>query len=381
MSICFPEEKDLNTGPRYSLNTVYLYFKYCNLKCRHCWINPPYSDQVTVKEDEAPLDQIISGLQECRQLGMRSVKLTGGEPFTRSDIFRLLDYLKKNKIRNFIETNAALIREKEAKALKEAGAHQVAVSLDGPTAQVHESLRGVRGSFKDTLNGLGHLKSQGLNVQIITSLWQGNKEHIKSTIVLAKALGAGSVKINPINSISRASVMHDNNEALGVKETIDFYRDLLQELKAEPVIRVIFDIPPAFKPIINMRLESSGTCGIFGILGILGDGRISICGIGSSADTLVLGRIGKDSIKDIWENHPVLKEIRDGVPAKMEGICGNCMFKYYCLGKCRAEAYYTDGSLLAPLSFCQAAYEQGLFPVSRIIDSEESKTVKTGSGC
>jgi SynChlorMet cassette radical SAM/SPASM protein ScmF len=372
MSICFLEELEPKSAiPQsngYSLATVYLYFQYCNLKCRHCWINPPYSEEITVKENEIGLKELISALEECRALGMRSIKLTGGEPFTRSDIFEFLDYLKLNKINITMETNGTLIGEKEAEALKQAGASHVAVSLDGPTAQIHESLRGVVGSFEKALNGIKHLKNQGLNIQVIISLWRQNKEHIKSTIVLANALGVNSVKINPINNISRADKMMQDKETLGVKEIIGFSHSLKEELKREPAMNVIFDIPPAFSPIVNMRLENLSTCGILGILGILGDGRISICGIGSTTETLCLGRAGKDKIKEIWENHPVLKEIREGVPEKMQGICASCIFKNYCLGKCRAEAYYTSGSLLAPLSFCQVAYEEGLFPASRIME-------------
>jgi SynChlorMet cassette radical SAM/SPASM protein ScmF len=370
MSICFLEESEVQTtaANKYTLGTVYLYFQYCNLKCRHCWINPPYSDEITVKEDEISLAQLIAALEECRQIGMRAIKLTGGEPFTRKDIFELLKYLKENKISITMETNGTLIREKEAKALKEAGVGHVAVSLDGPTAEIHEALRGVPGSFNAALEGIQYLKKEGLNIQVIAALWQGNKEYLKATLVLAKALGANSVKINPLNNISRAERMKQNRETLSVREVIEFHRQLKEELKAEPPITLFFDIPPVFFSIENMRLTGScGTCGIFGILGILGDGRISICGIGSSTETLILGRVGKDNIKEIWESHPVLKEIREGVPKKMRGICGTCMFMHYCLGKCRAEAYYESGSLLAPFSFCQIAYAEGLFPVSRMI--------------
>ena len=353
--------------PLFTLATVYLYFKYCNLRCRHCWINPPYSPTQTLKEDELSMSAIISALDECRELGMRSIKITGGEPFAREDIFELLEYLKKNGIRVNVETNAVLIRQKEAKALKEAGVWQVAVSLDGPDARTHESLREVGGSFDDALEGIGALKKEGLNIQIITCLWKGNRDRIKDTIVLAASLGASSVKINPIHAIARAGSMERSDETLSVKETIDFYNYLTEELKEERFVKVIFDIPPAFRPIKEAARERFGSCGIFNILGLLGDGRISICGIGSVADALVLGRIGEDRIKDIWHNNSVLKGIRADVPSRLEGVCGRCIFKNYCLGKCRANAYYLGGSIRAPLGFCQTAYEEGLFPKSKMV--------------
>ena len=351
-----------------SLSTVYIYFKYCNMRCRHCWINPPYSDKPAIKNDEVSIDEIISALEECRKLGMRSVKLTGGEPFTRKDIFTLLDYLKKNEIKITLETNGTLIKEREAKALKDAGVWHTGVSLDGPNDEIHSSLRGVGGSFDDAIRGIKALRKEGLNVQVITSLWKGNKAHIKSTIIMAKALGASSVKINPINYIERGAKLRQDGEVLSVKETIEFYHELSTETEKKGIGGVLFDIPPAFQPVKAMRFERLNTCGIFNILGILGDGSISICGIGSSRDTLVLGRITKDRIEDIWCSNAILKEIRECVPSKLEGICGRCIMKKYCLGKCRAEAYYAEGSLLAPLGFCQTAYEEGLFPKSRMIN-------------
>ena len=310
---------------------------------------------------------IIAALEECRELGLKSVKITGGEPFTREDIFELLEYLKKSDIKINMETNAVMIRHREAKALKEALVWQVAVSLDGPDARVHESLRGVEGSFDDALKGVNALVKEGLNLPIITCLWKGNSSQIKDTVALAASLGASSIKINPIHAIARAGSMERSEETLSVKETIDFYHRLTGELKEEKRIKVIFDIPPAFCPMKEISREHIGSCGIFNILGLLGDGKISICGIGSVADALVLGRIGEDRIKDIWHNNKVLKDIRADVPSRMEGICGRCIFKNYCLGKCRAHAYYMRGSVRAPFGFCQTAYEEGLFPKSRMI--------------
>jgi len=355
--------------PEYSLNTVYLYFsQYCNLKCRHCWIDPKFSTEKTAKADEADVKTIISALEECRKLGMSSLKVTGGEPFLREDIFELLTYCKNNKISVNFESNGTLITSREAMALKEANVDGVSVSLDGPNTYVHTLLRKIDGSFEKAVEGIKALKNQDINVQVIISLWRKNKDYIKPTIDLARSLGVDSVKINVISCVARADKLSQDKEVLSVKEVIDFDRELKAELEKEPPFSVFFDIPPAFKPVENGKIGDMNCCGIMGILGILGDGRISICGIGNIKDSLVLGRIGQDSIEDIWNNHPVLLEIRENVPKNLQGVCGKCILRFYCLGKCRAEAYYNRGSLLAALSFCQKAYDEGLFPASRLQD-------------
>ncbi|MDP2939676.1 MAG: radical SAM protein [Candidatus Omnitrophota bacterium] len=356
------------TKTKFSLNCVYLYFsKYCNLRCRHCWIDPEFSTDRTPKDNELDVKSLFLALDECQKLGMNSVKITGGEPFLRADIFELLDYIKDRNLNVTFETNATLIKQKEARALKQVKVSQVAVSIDGPNARIHELLRGIKGSFAEAIEGIKFLKEHNLNVQLIISLWRQNKDYLKSVIELSRSLGVNSVKINIISCIARADKMLKDQEVLSVKEVIDCYKQLMQQLQKEPAFAVHFDIPPAFQPLKNGRLRDLYNCSILNILGILADGRLSICGIGDSLDTLVLGKVGQDSIKDIWCNHPILEDIRKNVPYNLKGVCGKCILRYYCLGKCRAEAFYAKGSFVAPFSFCQQAYEQGLFPISRLI--------------
>ena len=63
-----------------TLRTIYFYLTDgCNLRCRHCWIDPMYRN----KEDGhsfLPFDLFVSIIKEAKELGLKGVKLTGGEP-------------------------------------------------------------------------------------------------------------------------------------------------------------------------------------------------------------------------------------------------------------------------------------------------------------
>jgi len=343
----------------FPLNTIYLYFtKYCNLNCRHCWIDPVY--QKTETESERPKDvdlkYIFKALKEAKELGLKSVKITGGEPFIRGDIIDLLKWLKRNNLKITIETNGTLIEEKEAKAIKEANVSHIAVALDGPDKETHERLRGVSGSFEKAIEGIKLIRKNNLEIriQVICCLWRGNIDKIKKMINFAQELGANSIKFNPVQHIARADKMEKKGDLLTIGEILKVHKKIqkFQDKK----FRIIFDIPPAFKPLKNLP-QDINTCGIKTLLGILGDGTISICGIGQTVKDLVMGNIRNTKIRDVWENNKILKMIREDIPEKLEGVCGICILKKLCLGKCRAEAYWTGGSLLAPLSFCQQAYE------------------------
>jgi SynChlorMet cassette radical SAM/SPASM protein ScmF len=126
----------------------------------------------------------------------------------------------------------------------------------------------------------------------------------------------------------------------------------------------------AFRPLHRMFGDNAvgcGLCGIFGIIGVLGSGRYSICGIGETTPELIFGHAATDKLKDIWQNNAVLKAIREGLPSKLEGLCGRCLMKNRCLGNCIAQNYYSNQNLFAPYWYCQQAEAKGLFPQSRLV--------------
>ncbi|HNX51405.1 MAG TPA: radical SAM protein, partial [Thermoanaerobaculaceae bacterium] len=62
------------------LHTIYFYVTgSCNLRCRHCWIDPVTESQRSTLH--LPWRELKPIFEEARALGLSSVKLTGGEPF------------------------------------------------------------------------------------------------------------------------------------------------------------------------------------------------------------------------------------------------------------------------------------------------------------
>ncbi|MHB1356037.1 MAG: hypothetical protein ACYCZF_08680, partial [Anaerolineae bacterium] len=119
--------------------------------------------------------------------------------------------------------------------------------------------------------------------------------------------------------------------------------------------------------------DGCGACGIFGILGVIASGHYALCGIGEKVPELVFGKVGKDQLATIWSDHAILKTLREGLPGRLEGICGRCLMKDRCLGSCVAQNFYNKHSLLAPYWFCEQAEKAGLFPTSRL----DTKTMRS----
>jgi SynChlorMet cassette radical SAM/SPASM protein ScmF len=134
-------------------------------------------------------------------------------------------------------------------------------------------------------------------------------------------------------------------------------------------IKLFYSHPMAFRPLHRMFGDNAvgcGLCGIFSIIGVLGSGKYSICGIGETTPELIFGHAATDKLKEIWENNAMLKAIREGLPSKLEGICSRCLMKNRCLGNCIAQNYYSNKNLFAPYWYCEQAEKMGLFPKSRL---------------
>jgi SynChlorMet cassette radical SAM/SPASM protein ScmF len=347
------------------LNTLYFYLtSYCNLRCFHCWIAPEYVNKDEIPE-EIPFAILKNITDQALPLGLKGIKITGGEPFLSRNMPDLIKYAFSKHLTTDIETNGTLIDDEKASFLRENGVGQVAVSLDGPNEEVHEKVRGKEGCFRKTIAGIRLLKKHNLNVQVIMCLYKGNIDYVEETINLAEHYAVNSFKINPISSIGRGQSLKKVKMTLAVADCIGLNKKIDEEIQPRYKIRIILDIPPAFSPLKNIR-KKGGRCGIKGILGILSDGRVSICGIAETLPSLILGDLKNEPLEGIWKGNRILRNIREDLPAKLEGICGRCIFKAYCLGKCRADAYYENNNLFSPFSFCEDAFSSGLFPKERI---------------
>jgi SynChlorMet cassette radical SAM/SPASM protein ScmF len=161
--------------------------------------------------------------------------------------------------------------------------------------------------------------------------------------------------------------MHQAGETLGIRELIDLGRWVDSRLAQFANVRLFYGHPAAFRTLGRMfGRDGCGTCGIKGILGVLADGSYALCGIGETVPEMVFGHASTDRLSDVWVGRPVLREIREGMPRRLEGVCGECLMKGICLGNCIAQNYYRSSNLWAPFWFCEEARREGLFPEARL---------------
>ena len=338
----------------------------CNLACRHCWLSPRL-DPIGSRYPVLAVDRFLSAITEAKSLGLKTVKLTGGEPLLHPAFLNLLDIVYREGHNVVIETNGVLITPQIASAIATFSQRFVSVSLDGTNAETHEWVRGVKGCFEQALRGIRYLIEAGIRPQIIMSLMRVNVKQIDDMINLAEEMGAASVKFNVVQPIVHGEQLLKTEEILKVEELVQFGQYVYLELAPTTDLKLFFDLPLAFRPLSSMANgDGCGVCSIFNILGILPTGHYALCGIGKHIPEMVFGEVGLDALTDVWLSHPMLENIRANIPKHLTGICAACLLRTQCLGSCIAQNYYRSEKTTAPYWFCQDAYELGLFPVSRL---------------
>jgi SynChlorMet cassette radical SAM/SPASM protein ScmF len=348
----------------FPLTSLYLYLsERCNLRCRHCWVAPRAPE-----EDERSIDLTIlmKTIVAAKELGLGTVKLTGGEPFLRKDIVELMRFLHGEGLAIDIESNGTMIDRDMARIIKECEVRQVSISLDSSQAALHDKLRGVEGCHGKTIAALYCLREQKISTQVIMSLYKENIPEIEPLAAICDDLEVPSFKINPVMPTGRGEKVFQSRENVDIEELIRIDRWVEADLRSKFKTEVYFCMPIGLKSLAAVTSNPLYECHILNILGILADGTISLCGIGQTKTDLSMGNIAMDGITEIWHHHPLLKKLRKETPSQLSGICGRCIFKFRCLGSCRACAYAASGDLRSPFFMCDEAYKKNIFPASRV---------------
>src|SRR5688572_32217081 len=103
----------------------------CNFRCVYCMPREVFD----AGHEFLPQSAILSFEEIARlarifvDLGVRKIRLTGGEPLVRKQLHRLVGMLAALPVEITLTTNGSLLA-RQAKALKQAGLHRVTVSLD-----------------------------------------------------------------------------------------------------------------------------------------------------------------------------------------------------------------------------------------------------------
>lgn len=327
----------MTTGKAFEFFVQWHLTERCNLRCRHCYQKGSRVKELSLDQIEAVIAEIaetIEAWSEAYGIPFRlSYNVTGGEPFLRSDLHKILESIISRKGDFFVLTNGILVTEDLARKIGAIGVKGVQVSLEGPE-KIHDAIRG-KGSFTRALQGVRSLAGAGIPVTLNTTLSRINVEYGMDLIQVARDCGAGRLGFARLVPAGRGAELSDQMlDPTSLKsiysKLLSFQPEDVEIVIGDPIASFMQQDDGAGEDISNLAI-SGCAAGVSGLT-LLSDGTIAPC----RRLPIPIGNVLQDSLREIWAVSPVLNRLRDRNAYK--GRCGRCRRWHVCRG-CRAIAY------------------------------------------
>jgi AdoMet-dependent heme synthase len=308
----------------------------CNLRCRHCYQEGALEQEMSAALISSAINEIAQMFKDWHEAYdlefAPSFNVTGGEPFLRPDFFAILEEMLAAGFDCYVLSNGTIINQERAQTLADLGVGGVQVSLEGP-AGIHDAIRG-RGTFKASLEGVKHLLAAGVKVSLNATLSRANADAFIDLAKIAASLGVARLGYSRLVPSGQGQAMLA--QMLEPQEVKTLYEKICSlDLKG---LEIATGDPMAAQ--LSLAREGddlgdipAGGCaaGVAGLT-IQADGTITPC----RRLPIPLGRVGEDSLREIWAASPVLEQLRDR--SRYRGNCATCKRWSACRG-CRAIAY------------------------------------------
>lgn len=336
----------------------------CDLVCAHCRAcATPHRDEaeLSTHEGKALLDRFAA-------MHVPLVVLTGGDPAKRPDLAELVAHGTRIGLTMTVTpSGTTLLTRARLVELRDAGIVRLAVSMDGPDAEIHDAFRGVRGSFAETMRILSEARDLGIPMQINTSVGPHNAKGLAAMAAVVGSVGAVLWSVFFVVPTGRAGA----SLLLGPKRVESLMVELAAIARDAP-----FDVKttaaPHYRRVLLQERARTSRIGVLQDIdehGVVGGPRGISDGVGflfvshrgdiypSGFLPIETGNVRRDDVVDVYRHHPTFVRLRD--VSALGGKCGVCPFKHVCGGS-RARAFATSGDLMAEDPLC--AYVPKGFP-------------------
>ncbi|MCS7260398.1 MAG: radical SAM protein [Anaerolineae bacterium] len=329
----------------------------CNLRCRYCF----YADEMTALSD-LPTERWLRFFEEAGAAAVQRVCLSGGEVFTRPDLFTLIDGIIANRMRYTLLTNGTLITERTiaqfAVGKRRLRLDSIQVSIDGSCAAVHDRSR-PPASFERALHALRLLKANDFPVTARVTINRHNVDDLEAIArLLLEDIRLPGFSTNEVEQMGTArcygqDVVLTEAERRRAMET-------LTRLNKRYGGRISASAGPLARARIFREIEEclargeSGmpgrgklvSCsGVFTKMAVLHDGTMVPCNM---LPKLTMGVIGVNRLKDVWTSHPAINVVRarQYIPLSALSECADCPYTGFCVGGCPASVMARTGRII-----------------------------------
>ena len=318
----------------------------CNERCVHCYLDHDDLGEMTTAEIEDVLDQLADA-------GVFFLALSGGEVLMRRDFFDIVEHARRRLFNVKIKTNGVMIREPEARRLRQLGVEQVQISVYSHRPEVHDGITKLPGSLRRTIEAIRFLKLQGLKVSMANVLMTANMFDNQSVMSLAKDLGV-SYTLDP----TITPKIDGNTAVLALRAP---GAELRRVFRNEELVGNVaeFCAPPAApdEDVMDGYPCSAGHTSCY----ISPYGDVFPC----VQFPLPSGNLRREKFVEIWRHSSALKEVRS-IRARDLTTCSTCSHVGSC-SRCPGLAYM-EGNMRGPSSAdCEKSFQRTGIPSANML--------------
>jgi radical SAM protein with 4Fe4S-binding SPASM domain len=318
----------------------------CNERCVHCYLEHDDHGEMTTAEIKDVLEQLALA-------GTFFLTLSGGEVLMRRDFFEILTHARRLLFNVRIKTNGVMIREPEARRLRELGVEDIQISIYSHRREVHDAITKLPGSLKRSVEAIRFLKAQGLKVTIANVLMTANLGDHAGVQALARELGVTYTLDPTITPKIDGDTTILNLRIPGTELNAVFHnQDLVGNVKdfcAPP--------PPPDDEVMEGFPCSAGHTAAY----ITPYGDVFPC----VQFPLPSGNVRRQKFIDIWQNSPELNEVRS-IHARDLPVCSTCSHVGTCT-RCPGLAYM-EGTMRGPSTAdCEKSFYRTGIPSANML--------------
>jgi Y-X(10)_GDL-associated radical SAM protein len=314
----------------------------CDLKCHHCG-----SRAGKRRADELTTEECLDLVRQLARMGTREVTLIGGEAYLRRDWLQIIREVRDRGMDCTMQSGGLNLTEDRIKAAVDAGLQGLGISIDG-LREVHDRVRGVKGSFDAAFKALRAIQKCGIDSSVNTQITSLVIPQLRELMNLFIDAGATNWQVQLTVAMGRAA---DNPELLlqpyELLELMPLLAELFEEgadsgLLLQPGNNIGYFGPyeSVWRGSGDDRIHWTSCNAGQNTLGIEADGTIKGCP--SLATTSYAGGNIRDlSLKQIWWETDELSMNRDRTSSGLWGYCGSC----YYADVCKAGCTWTTDSL------------------------------------
>lgn len=295
----------------------------CNEKCVHCF-NPGAArndneKSTRTERDEIDISHYEKLLNDLQQMGVVKIILTGGDPFVKKDIWKLIEMIYERDFALDIYTNGLALLGRVEKLAK-FYPRSVGLSVYSANDEIHDSITRVKGSLKKTLLVAKDFADNGVPIYFKCPIMNHNATSYYTVSELAKQFGATpQIDITLTDSV-------DGDTAITEQLQVD--GELLEIILRDPNIPLyVGKEAPNYGS--QERDKSQAFCGAGTVLmNITPEGDVTPC----NSFPTQFGNLKEKSFLEIWNNsksldvwqHTVINDYEECGTHERCGFCNRC---------------------------------------------------------